>query len=228
MVGKYHGKNVAIIPGEGAKEEDWSPVYDAIGRPKTPDDYKMPELKLKDELKDKVSLDEADLKEFRAYAHSRGITQRQFEDILKYRMDKQIKEYEGSLQQAEASRVEGETKLRAEWGAKYDENMAMIQKTLKAFGKDLDLPDDPKQYDQRLVRLFSKMAASFSEATLGDLGAGGGGGGNMTPDEAKAKIAEIRGNDKHPFNLDNHPDHAQAVVDMSKLYEQAHPGKRKI
>ena len=43
-------------------------------------------------------------------------------------------------------------------------------------------------------------------------------------EDAKKKINEIRGDSKHPYNLENHPSHNDAVKEMTRLYSTAYPG----
>jgi hypothetical protein len=45
----------------------------------------------------------------------------------------------------------------------------------------------------------------------------------LTPDEARARIGEIRGNVKDPLFDSTHPDHDARVEYMSKLYSIANP-----
>jgi hypothetical protein len=53
-------------------------------------------------------------------------------------------------------------------------------------------------------------------------------GENIAPEQAKAKIHEIRSDAKHPFNVLNHPGHEAALKEMDKLYEYSYPGRKKI
>jgi hypothetical protein len=216
------GKKGVILPGDGAKDEEWNPVWDALGRPTSPDGYKLPSV----QMKDGVKLDEESIKDFRAYAHKHGIPQRHFEKVMEYRFNQQVKQAQDAEKSGTEARQAGETAMRQEFGAKYDENMANFKAIVKALGKDLELPDDPSQYDQRLVRLVARAASHMSEGTIGEFGMQKGGA--LTPEEAKAQISKIRGDKDHPHNVLNHPEHKKAVDEMSKLYVMANPGKGQI
>lgn len=218
------GKKGVILPAEGAKEEEWNPVYEALGRPKTPDDYKMPaDLKLEKDM----ALDEEDLKAFRVYAHSIGMPQKQFEKVISYRINKQMADHKAGKTAAEQRAQATETALRKTWGAAYDERTAGVQGLLKTFGGERGAAFVEKYgKDPDVIAVLGEILPHLSEASIGQIGFKAG--GSMTPDEAKAEIARIRGDEKHPHNIENHPEHKKAIEDMSKLYALAHPDKRRV
>jgi hypothetical protein len=53
-------------------------------------------------------------------------------------------------------------------------------------------------------------------------------GENLSPEQAKAKIHEIRSDAKHPFNVLNHPGHEAALKEMDGFYAQAYPNRKSI
>jgi len=222
---KLIGRKGVILPGEGAKEEDWAPVFDALGRPKTADEYKLPEFK---GLPEGVKLNEAEVAEFRKYAHSIGIPQKQFEKLLDYRVQSMLKEHQEGERVTTESVKAAETKLRSEWGAKYDEKLKTVNKMLTQFGKDV-AGDIAAKYgaDPVIIALLGRVAENLSESTLESLGTPKT--GTLTPDEAQTEIAKIRGDEKHPFNDNRHPDHDLWVNEkMPALYAMLKPGLKKF
>lgn len=211
------GKKGVILPGEGAKDEEWGPVFNKLGRPEQPDGYKyQPPAGAK--------VNEEYIKEFRTKAHAWGWTQKQFNEALNFKINEEMASQKQSAETMAKMQADAETSMRKEWGAKYDEKMATIQKAIKSFGGDL--PSDPKAYDPRVVRLIASLSEHLDEATIGNLGIVKGTA--MTPEDAKQKIKEIRSDEKHPFNILNHPEHLQAVKEMENFYKMANPGMKLI
>lgn len=215
------GKKGVILPGDGAKAEEWEPVYDALGRPKSADDYKMPDVKLKDGMQ----MNEAQLKDFRAHAWKSGMSQKHFEQTLAFRFQQQMSEYDAHLKSSDETRKSTETALRNKWGAAYEERIAGVNKLLSSMGGDR-AEEFVKKYgsDPDAIAVLGEILPHLSEATIGNFGIKKG--GNLTPEEAKAEIAKIRADEKHPHNLATHPDHEKAIEDMRNLYALAHPGKK--
>lgn len=210
-------KKGVILPSEGADEKEWEPVYNSLGRPEKPDGYKY-------QAPNGAKLNDAYLNEFKTQAHQMGMTQKQFEKLVNTRIEFETKEQKANTEAQLKFKQDGETSLRKEWGAKYDEKISMIQKAIKSFGGDL--PADPKEYDPRLTKLIGSMAEHLSEATLGTLGIVKGGA--LTPEEAKEKIASIRNNKEHPYNIANHPKHLEALKEIDDLYTMSRPELKKI
>lgn len=46
---------------------------------------------------------------------------------------------------------------------------------------------------------------------------------NMTPEDARRRIAVIRADKAHPFFAESHPEHGRAVRDMEALYADVYP-----
>lgn len=211
------GKKGLILPGETDPPEAWDPVYNKLGRPEKPEGYKYtPPTGAK--------VDEKFLNEFKAQAHSMGMTQKQFEKLVGMRVEFEAKEQASAAEALTKYKQDGETALRKEWGAKFEEKMGTIAKMLKSFGGDL--PQDPKEYDTRIQKLLGTLAEHLSEDTIGNLGITKG--GVLTPEEATAKIAAIRADMKHPYNVANHPDHLKALKEVDDLYTMARPELKQI
>jgi len=211
------GKKGFILPTEGAKDEEWEQVFNTLGRPEKSDGYKY-------QPPNGAKMNEEFLKEFRVKAHSFGLTQKQFEKLINYRVEVEAADQKKATDGAMKFKNDSESALRHDWGAKYDEKMASIQKAIKSYGGDL--PDDPKAYDPRVVRLIGSLTEHLDEATIGSLGIVKGTA--LTPADALTKIAEIRKDPAHPLNVANHPGHKDAEAEMQKLYLQAYPGKKVI
>lgn len=70
------GKDKIAIPGKNATEGEWNAYYDAVGRPKTPEDYRLP---IPEETKE--YFDEELIKEARGIFHKMGFNQKQVDAL---------------------------------------------------------------------------------------------------------------------------------------------------
>src|SRR3990167_10311965 len=108
-----------ILPPAGAKEEEWGPVYDQLGRPKEPKEYDLPNIQIPKDMK----LIQEEIDEFRAMAHQLGMNKSQFQKAFGYRINKLVKEYETNQKASTEARQQSETSLRNQFGAKYQEKV---------------------------------------------------------------------------------------------------------
>jgi hypothetical protein len=138
----------------------------------------------------------------------------------------------------ETSMATAKQTLQNEWGDKFDQNMSLAQSAMKVVGqrdeslKDLletpfivgkgRLGDDP-----RMIRLFQRIGAGLREDELKDGRAGGSASfeSKMSPAEAQAEIRRLQGDPEFTkkWQTASHPAHGDAVLQMQRLYEQAHP-----
>lgn len=217
------GKKGVILPGEGAKDEDWDPVYNQLGRPEKPEAYKVPNIQLPKGQNIRPEM----LKEFNEFAHKTGLTQKQYEKALTWRIQSELGEFESQQKSVAEAEAAAETELRSTWKDKYDTNNASIEKLVKSFGKDkADAILQKYGKDPMFKQFMGELLPNFNEAAME--AAGYRAGEATSPEAAKAKIFEIRNDAKHPFNIQNHPEHQKALDEVDKLYALAHPGKRRI
>lgn len=217
-----------ILPPDGAKPEEWDPVYTALGRPEKPEGYELPkdvDQKTAEQLK-------GEIEDFKKFAFENGMSKTQFQKAFGYRLQKTLKEAQDREARHANERTASETALRSRLGAKYDETIDGVQKLIDQYGGD-DIQKLAEKYgdgkgisDPHLISLLGRMLGDLSEATLEKIQHRPG--GNLSPDEAKAKIAEIRADDKHPYNNPTDKKHAEAKKEMDALYLSAHPGVKKI
>src|SRR6056300_1865690 len=120
------GQDKVAVPNENSTDDQWNEVYGKLGRPETPDKYK---LEVQSET---VPLDENTVKQFAENAHKLGLNNKQAQGVLEYYKNSM----EGSLQQAridtETAQANAEQELRKEWGRSYDDNIKKAGAVAKA------------------------------------------------------------------------------------------------
>lgn len=184
LIGRQ-GKGIMPLT-ENAGPTEKAAYYEALGRPKTPDDYKvvvpegMEELYQPDALKGAMEA-----------MHGLGLTQEQVQGVVA--MDaKRVQEAMTQRDAAEKSAYEeGVKTLKAEWGDAFDQKMHQAnsviaqgvpaekeEELLERWGNDLDL-----------VRALSKMGELLLEDTMAETG--GPGARASTPDELENKAKEL-------------------------------------
>ena len=116
---------------------------------------------------------------------------------------------------AEATAVkEAETSLKTEWGANYDQNIDNAHKAFELFATP-ELKEEvsnlPVSVKTSITKMMSSIYSKIGETTHGKEG---GQKNSLTPEQANAKIAEIRNDLKHPY----HTGDIAAKAEMTRLY----------
>jgi len=199
-------------------------VMERLGMPKESSGYKLEKVKIPEGVK--VSPER--LEGVKGVYHKLNLLPHQADGVTQFMMDTLAKASAEQGQKAVADRQAAETELRTEWGAKYDQNISLAKKAMKAFAdeKDISYIDQGLGNDPKLIRLFARIGDSMSEDQIDK---GNVLDSTMTPAQAQAEISDIRNNKANPLNaiLMNqlHPEHGKVLERLSDLYKMAHPDK---
>lgn len=173
--------------------EQRAQVQASLGRPEKPDGYQYtfpPELGEAD--KEKTA-------KFAEQAHALGLTQDQYQGVLKY--------YSEDVQ-AERARRDLETgrslkQLQQDWGRDFAGNLADAGRAIQALDAQATLTEIDALNHPGMLRLFAKVGAMLRE----DTPHGAGGGAAPTHD------AELAALTAHPaYRNASHPDHHKVVT----------------
>lgn len=213
---------VVRIP-DAPEEEDnknLAPIYDKLGRPSTPDRYKL-------EIPEGLELDTNYLKSITETAHAVGLTQKQ----LKALADQEFKAIKAQVDASNKQKEIDQEFMRKEWGNAYEQNTRVASAVLGKF---------TEKYPEHVQALIASGAASNPVIRLlavelgkvyketGTIGLDSGTTGTgLTPDMALEKINEIKSNPKHAYFNKNDPAHEAAVARVNKLYQDAYPADTK-
>lgn len=121
-----------------------------------------------------------------------------------------------AMNQAKDSFKSGMTELRQEWGMAYDDRVHQANKIAKTFFPHLG--DEPVLSPAEL-KSFHALAKQLGQNTTEFRDQGDQNNNTMTPQEAGAKIAEIRNNPDHPYHHSNKPGNKEARAKMRELYK---------
>jgi hypothetical protein len=206
------GQDKVAVPNENSTEDQWNEVYGKLGRPESPDKYKL-EVK-----SDVVPLDEGAVKSFAENAHKLGLNNKQAQGILEYYKNSM----EGSVQQArvntETAQANAEAELRKEWGRSYEDNIkkagAVAKANMSGDILNLELKDGTRIGDHPdVIKGFANIANLLSEDKL--IGTESENVDRGT--DYEAEISKIVNDRDGPYWNKGHPDHDKVVQQVFTL-----------
>jgi hypothetical protein len=212
------GKTVFSIPDNPDDAESWSKIYDKLGRPKSPDDYKYELPKI-----DGQEWNQETIKDFNRVAHKIGLTNKQAQEFMKWLgsdLNAKLKAHtEAKLQEAATT----EAKLKREFGKDYDARIALAKRAgALYFGQEsvetwFDAMPEP------VIRGLMKLGEQLAEDKVFGTNPPEM-QGITTKEEALRRIAEIGSDRNHPYwSRDrNDPRYKAAVEEMAQLHHIAY------
>ena len=225
-------KNAIMSLPKGPDDKDgYNAIYAALGRPESADKYVVPKL---DGGRDYTDGDKAFQKAVLPVLHEAGVTQAQLDKIAPALNSIGEAALKAQVDARTANGAKAAEALRSEWGAAYDQNVGLAKQALAHYGSPelvaelestgadgskMPLGDSPQ-----LTRLFAKLGGQLKEDGLVGKG-GSGNAGELSPAEASQQINAKQGDTKfmEAYTRKDHPGHADAVSEMSRLYKFANP-----
>jgi len=206
------GQDKVAVPNNNSTDDQWNEVYDKLGRPESPDKYKL-EVK-----SDVVPLDESAVKSFAENAHQLGLNNKQAQGILEFYKNSM----EGSAQQnqidMETAQANAEQELRKEWGGNYEANIkkagAVAKANMDANILDMQLKDGTRLGDHpSIIKGFANIANLMSEDKLVSTESE-----NVSQGiDYSAEISKIVNDRDGPYWNKAHPDHDKVVQQVFNL-----------
>jgi hypothetical protein len=221
------GAKRLVAPQDSWGESQWNEFYDGIGRPKTPTDYKLPDVK----LEEGVALDDTRKAATLAHLHKLGLTQRQATGVLEHYLNSVNEDVKSTRTKVSAASTSAEAALKQEWGDKFDTNLDIARSVIKKFGGEQAtemsawLEASGLGNNVNLVRLFHKIGSEFQEDQRRE------GGQDTLPlgDQARAvqEIEQLKMDKDFQSALGDarNPGHKPALDRWLALYKVAFPGK---
>ena len=209
---KIVGADKIPVPNKFATEDDWKAVFNKLGAPEKPEDYKY-------NFKE-GEVDQELLSTFNQQAHKLGLLPQQAESLIKFYNDLN----EGSSVQAEEkaaqTRLHTENELKKEFGPQYvkrlDQAKRLASSTLgNDFLENTLLADGSRLGDNlNVVKAFSELAEKLSEDEV----VKGDSSSYMTANEIEKEITSLT-EEGSPYWIKTHPNHQKAVQEVLKLRE---------
>jgi hypothetical protein len=206
------GQDKVAVPNQNSTDDQWNEVYSKLGRPESPDQYK---LDVKSEV---VPLDEGTIKSFAENAHKLGLNNKQAQGILEYYKNSM----EGSEQQAridtETAQANAEAELRKEWGRSFDENLKKAAGVAKANMDEkilnMELKDGTRLGDHpTIIKGFANIANLMSEDKM----IGTAEENSTSGRDYQSEISSLVNDRDGPYWNKAHPEHDKVVQQVFTL-----------
>ncbi len=183
-------------------------IHEMLGKPKEPDEYKLPEPN------DELNYDPAVAEKFKEVAYKHDLSQQQMEGVLVDLIaENQAKQAE--MQQAEYERMKG---LKEKLGFAYDEKVGKAKELMKVINPDFDTSQATAAEIEGMLRLVDKIGEIGTEGVNFDRPAEFT---RRTPDEAKAEISKIL---KELDSMSPSDPAYKSLMDKKRaLYKEAYP-----
>ncbi|MFN0043755.1 MAG: hypothetical protein ACKVSF_11160 [Alphaproteobacteria bacterium] len=220
------GADKIAVPGRNARPEDWSALYDRLGRPPSPEQYDLSAFHRPEAMPWSGETEKAMLAEM----HGAGLNNDQATRLLA----KYAQVQEGAWRHVEAARTaareDSVAMLRSEWGPRYDAQLDLAKRAFRAaFGEQsadalaLKTADGTELGDHpAIIRAFARLGAMLAEDEL--VGPTGARLAHSTED-AKAEIARMHGDARQLAVLmdKSHPEYETLVARRNDLFAIAYP-----
>ena len=201
-------------------EQAMNDFYATLGRPGDPTEYALPEMEDFD-----FSAYAEQMASLSKIMHKAGLTQEQFAAVMSGVME---------TTKGQAAEVNNETEgewqgLQQRWGLAFDKKLTDALTAAEM----LNVPEavreamKEKKVPTWMAEVMADAGSRFSPESK-ELQNQHNSNKNPTPDEAKARIAEIRADKDHPFNNHRHPGYKEAVETVRGLYQSLPGGKEPL
>ena len=221
------GAEKIAIPGKHGTDEEWSQVYDKLGRPEAPDGYELEMNNVPDGMAANPEL----IGWFQQTAHKVGLSPQQAQ-MLADEYNTMAGVAEGSPDEAaieaEAREQEGVRELQREYGKAFDNKVDLAKAVLQEHGGggllELKLSDGRALGSHPdLVRTFVNIGDMMKSKLGEDSIKGPKSDGSITPGDAQKELTKIQAPDG-PYWDRNHPGHEAAVAEALRLREYVNGG----
>ena len=201
------GSNKVAIPGENSTPEEWAEFYKACGRPENAEGYKHDGV----QLPEGITLDQNQVAEFRKFAFEHGMNQKTFEAALAFDVQRCAKMQQEAKAAHDAEYTETLSKLRTEFGGRFDSVVAQCNKAMETFGLTDVLREKGLLNNYTIIKALAGIGERIGESKLK------GGEGQPVSGDPSARLAEIQGNPDDPYYRKDHPAHNARVAEVNGL-----------
>jgi len=199
-------------------DEEWSDVYNKLGRPENPELYVLqtPE-NVPEQLKETVG---KDTEWFRAAAHELGLSDNQATHLFQKFVGHMSDKFGQQITLADQKKVDTEIQLRTEYGSTYDGKNVLGDRALESLGggaiqkmwNELKLDAHPE---------FMRLKFKIGEVLAEDLGLDKTTGKTLvSPDSLQDQIKTLM--ESKPYFDATHPEHQATVTKVQSLMKQLH------
>lgn len=209
---KLLGAEKIPMPKGAEDAEGWNRVYDALGRPKSAEDYKLP-------------VPEGDTGDFAKLAagkfHELGLTAKQAEGLAAW-YNEQGAGRVSEMQQQSAAKAESDMQaLKQEWGGAFDENVEFGRRAAREYGLNVEKLSalENSLGTSEMLKLMAKIGRAQGESEFVTSSSGNTFG--MTPAAAQQRITALR--EDKTWTAKYIGGDVEAKAEMQRLMQLAYP-----
>jgi hypothetical protein len=214
LMGHERAGRTMVLPKDDQDTETLGKIYDRLGRPAAPEDYKLP-------------VPEGDQGEFAKIAaskfHELGLSSKQGQALAEWFNGHGTQLQQQQEAQFERQRDEDFAKLEQEWGNEFATRSELARRSMREAGLT---PEDGAILERALgihkaAKAFEFFGKHFAEHGGKGFDNSGGGRFSQTPEEAKARINSLTQDkawQQRYFGGD-----ADARAEMERLQKTAYP-----
>lgn len=213
---KLIGHDKVPLPKDETDTEGYARVWEKLGRPATPADYKI-ELP---EGTDRTFVDR-----ITKSLHANGASQKLAAELIQEYMAYGAEANQRAEAEQKSQWENDQRMLETEWGKAYDQQIEHARRGAREFGFDNATLGkiEGALGKAGLLRMMNKIGLGLTEDKR--VGGEGSGGNALTPERAKYEIGQLRLDSKfmEAYMDRNHPGHDVAIKKMQTLQEYAAP-----
>lgn len=174
------------LPKSDAKPEDWAPVYDRLGRPKTPAEYK---------LETAAGADPKYAEAISKAMHENGMSLAQAQAVFKANSEYVASVLANEEEASKAAAVQDLALMKAEQGAAYEKYLARGKQAVQAFGLSAETVDALQDVMglKATMDFLHTVGSRLGEDTFVASSGGGAFNGALNPAQAQARINALKG-----------------------------------
>ncbi len=199
---KFKGVGEHLVIPEAEDAEGWNNVYEQLGRPETSDKYELT-------YDGDVQISEELTGQFKQFAHGLGLTQKQFDSIVRFQLDAVGAQDEAYKAQGVAQTEQNIQALRQKWGeANYEVKVKGARIIADSLGIYKTLETKGLTSDPEIISMLDTIANRTAEDVI-----------TPTPlvDE-KTPMEELNEIKTSKAFLEKfHPDHKQTMIRYMEL-----------
>jgi len=220
---KLIGTEKIAKPNANWTEEQWNDFWGQVGRPESPEAYKIPT----GEALDGIEFNEDTVKTALGKFHELGLQQKQVDGVMGFYLDMIKGQASAESTASEQRLAEATQQLKTEFGDQYDVKLDIAKGVLGKFGDQAlidELDSTGLGNNPHVIRLLAKIGSQMSEDDATGMGAGLFSTDAMS---AKAEIDTLKSDPEFlkALNDRTNPAHKGAVERWSNLHEKAFPGE---
>lgn len=206
---KLVGRKGILLPTETSGQSEWDAFHEALGRPKTAEEYVM---EVPEDYKEDFS--EELIGEAKNIFHGQGFNQKQVDTLWEFEKKRVAATNKALDDFEEREKSEAETALRNKWGTAYNENMHLANRMISENSKDGEERDYLiAEYGNspRLAGFLANIAKKFVEHKI------------ITDVETPSRDLESKKKElmaSKAYADASHPDHKSVAAQVRAIFEQ--------